>query len=256
MHFCRARSSRQRYRHCVASREDHVADTYIDYDEVSEYGRYFAAMLETLIGASSVVDIAAFRQRVLAEVEAVEAEHAKAQMQQSGMRTERGGTAGAVEATSRVLRRFHHHLDTLPPDALVDRLAFFPGGTLGKLSRLKPADLLGRADDVLRGFQVDVNAALPDAARWQAEILAERAALAEVLADKHSARHDKTEAVSALMAARERFLHVYNVMGKRLVHVVLADIGRLDDYKRFFLDLQLNESGPRTRRAPEPAAAE
>lgn len=234
-----------------------MADTYIDYGEVSEYGRYFAAMLDTLIGASPVVDMAAFKQRVLAEVESVEAEQQGARTQQSGMRVGQGGTAEAVETTSSVLRRFHHHLKTLPPGIILDHAAFFPRGALGKLSRLKPADLLARADEVLHGFTVDANAELPDAARWQAEIMVEREGLAEVLASKHGARHGKTQAVSALVAARERFLHVYNVMGKRLVHVVLADIGRLDEYTRFFLDLQVNEGGPRTPHAPEdePAAA-
>jgi hypothetical protein len=233
-----------------------VADAYIDYGEVSEYGRYFAAMLDTLIGASSLVDVADLKRRVLVEVEAVETEHRSALLQQSSVRGERGGTAEGVQATSGVLRRFHHHLQTLPPDVAVDRAAFFPRGGLGKLSRLKPADLLARASQVLSGFTADANAGLPDAARWQAEILAARTRLADALAGKHGAHHDKGLSVGALVAARERFLHVYNVMGKRLVHVVLADIGRLDDYPRYFLDLQVHERGRRTRPAPgdEPAA--
>lgn len=45
-------------------------------------------------------------------------------------------------------------------------------------------------------------------------------------------------------------------MGKPLVHVVLADIGRLDEYTLFFRELQVNEYG-RTLPTPEsePAAA-
>jgi hypothetical protein len=218
-----------------------VADTHIDYGEVSEYGRYFAAMLETLVGASSLVDAAALRRRVLAEVEAVERERQRARTQQSSARVGRGATGEAVEATGGVLRRFHHHLNTLPPDAAVDRAAFFPRGALGKLSRLKPADLLERAGKVLHGFTVDANAALPDLARWQAEITAAHTRLADALAGKHDAQHGKSLATGALVAARERFLHVYNVIGKRLVYVVLADLGRLDEYPRFFLDLQVNE---------------
>ncbi len=44
---------------------------------------------------------------------------------------------------------------------------------------------------------------------------------------------------------RQRFLNVYNNMAKRLVHAVLAEVGRLDEYRRFFLDLQVNEDGSR-----------
>jgi hypothetical protein len=225
-----------------------VADPYIDYGEVSEYGHYLANMLETLIGASSLVDVAAFKQLLLDAVDAVEREHRSAQLQHGSLRTGRGGTAEAAAATRLVLHRFHHHVMTLPPDTTIDRAAFFPRGTLGKLSRLKPADLLARADAVLDGFSAKTSAALPDGARWQAEITAARDRLDGALDGKYDARIDQRLAVDAQAAARERFLHVYNVIGKRLVYVVLAEIGRLDDYPRFFLDLQVHEGRPRTRR--------
>lgn len=81
-----------------------------------------------------------------------------------------------------------------------------------------------------------------------------RTALDEALAEKHGARQGKSQSVGALAAARDRSLHVYNVMGKRLGYVALADIGRLDEYPRYFLDLQVHEDGPRTQPGNEPAA--
>jgi hypothetical protein len=220
-----------------------MGDRYIDTREASEYGRYLWARLERLIGLSRLVDVPELRQRILVVVEAVETEYRATRTQQSSVRTGRISTTEATEDMGDVLRRFHHYIETLPSETQMDRAAFFATQTSGPLSRLKAADLLARADEVLHGFTVPRNAALPGAGGWTVDITLRRFTLAESLGGKHGATHDNSLAVSALSTARERFLHVYNVMAKRLVYVVLAEVDRLDEYRQFFLDLQVNEDG-------------
>jgi hypothetical protein len=229
-----------------------VADSYIDNHEISEYGRYFLAMVVKLIGLSALVDIQALYRLVLAEVEAMEAALARASVQKSGVRTGRSSTSDASAELADWLRRFYYDLKTLPPGTVLDRAAFFPTGTLGNPERLKPSDLLARADEVLAGFSAPANAALPAAADWLAGITTARNALQEAIAGKRSATSDTTDAVDSLSAIRHRFLNVYNNVAKRLVHAVLAQHGRLDEYRRFFLDLQVNEDG--SAASPEPGA--
>jgi hypothetical protein len=223
--------------------ETKMADRYIDAREASEYGRYTWARLEVLTGQSRLVSVPELRQILLEAVEAVEAEYRTTRTQQSSVRTGRVSTGEATEDLRDVLRRFHHHTETLPATVPIDRAAFFPSSGSGNLSKLKAADLLTRADEVLHGFTVPRNAALPDAGRWTADITLRRFTLADSLGLKHGATHGNSLATSALQTARERFLHVYNLITKRLVYVVLAELGRLDEYRQFFLDLQVNESG-------------
>ena len=218
-----------------------MADRHIDAREASEYGRYTWARLEVLEGRSQLVVVPQLRQSLLEAAEGVEAEYRTTRTQQSGVRTGRVSTSEAKENMRDVLRRFHHHTETLPAEVPIDREAFFPNQRRGNLSKLKAADLLARADEVLHGFTVPRNAALPDAGRWMADITLQRFTLADSLGLKHGATHGNSLATSALQTARERFLHVYNVITKRLVYVVLAELGRLDEYRQFFLDLQVNE---------------
>jgi hypothetical protein len=226
-----------------------LADRYIDNREISEYGRYFWVRSARLVGASPLADIAELRQLILGAVEGLERERDSTRTQKSELRT---GTSDVAEATpelSDALRRFFSALRTLPRTAVVDVEAFFPGGKLGSLNDLKPADLLGRADEVLHGFTVPANVALPGAADWQREILTARTTLSDALTGKYQARGSAASSVSSLAAARARFLHVYNGLAKKLVQVVLTDIGRMDEYRSYFLDLQVNEDGRRP--APE-----
>jgi hypothetical protein len=223
--------------------ETNMADRYIDARESSEYGRYTWARLEVLEGRSRVVVVSELRQILLAAAEGVEAEYRTTRTQQSSVRTGRVSTGEAKKSLRDVLRRFHHYTETLPAELPIDRGAFFPTPGSGNLTKLKAADLLARADDVLHGFTVPSNAALPEAGRWTADITLRRYTLADSLGIKHGARHGNSLATSALQTARERFLHVYNGMAKRLVYVVLAELGRLDEYRDFFLDLQVNEGG-------------
>ncbi|HWN70933.1 MAG TPA: hypothetical protein VNM90_24995 [Haliangium sp.] len=218
-----------------------MGDRYIDAREASEYGRYTWARLEVLTGQTRLVAVPELRQLLLEAVEGVETEYRTTRTQQSSVRTGRIGTTEAKTDMRDVLRRFHHFIETLPAGTQVDREAFFPTQSSGQLSRLKPADLLARADEVLHGFTVPRNAALPGAGGWTADITLRRFALADSLGGKHGARHGNSLATSALNTARERFLQVYNLMAKRLVYVALTELGRLDEYRQFFLDLQVNE---------------
>jgi hypothetical protein len=229
-----------------------VADRYIDNREVIEYGRYFLNEVRKLIGLSAFVDIAVLQQIVQAIVDAMEAALTTSHLQQSGARTGRLSTSDASALLLDGLRRFHYYLKTLPSDTKLDLEAFFPGGTLNGLIRLKPADLLSRADDVLRGFNVPVNAVLPGAAEWTKTLTESRDSLATALTGKQDARAGQKDATGSVAEIRARFLNIYNNVAKRAVHAVLAEIGRLDDYRRYFLDLQMNEDAT----APETPDAE
>lgn len=228
-----------------------MADTYIDHREVVEYGRHFIREVARLIGLSELADITVLQQQVQAVVDAMEAALAAAQQQQSGARTGRSGASGARTHAVDVLRRFHYHLKTLPSGTVFDHEAFFAGSVLGRLDRLKPADLLARAEAVVRGFALPANAELPGAGEWLPVITGARDALAAAIAGKQDATGGNKDAVASLAEIRQRFLNVYNNVAKRMVWAVLAEIGRLDDYRRYFLDLQVNEGGRRPGAEPE-----
>jgi hypothetical protein len=219
-----------------------MADRYIDYQEVSEYGRYFAREVRALVGASPLVDIEALAQRILAEVAAVEGERFSAQMHGSSFRMERGDSGQATRRLRDQLRRFHHHLKTLSPEGF-DFEAFFAGGKLDGVHRLKPGDLVSRADYVLSGFTVPANAGLPGANTWQGALQDARDALADATGGRQQARNDSIFATADMIAARQRFLDLYNGVAKPLVRGVLRDLGRANEYRRFFRDLQVNEGG-------------
>jgi hypothetical protein len=233
-----------------------VADRYIDNREVVEYGRHFLREVRKLIGLSAVVDIAALQQIVQAVVEAMEAALGVAQVQRSGARTGRAGTSGAAADTLDALRRFHYHLKTLSQGTAFDRDAFFGEMAIEQVARLKPADLLDRADHAVRGFSVPANAGLPGADEWLPAILDARNALAAAVEGKQESRGNDKDAVGSMSEIRGRFLHVYNNMAKRLVWAVLAEIGRPDEYSRYFLDLQVNEAGRRPGAEPETPGVE
>jgi hypothetical protein len=234
-----------------SEQEAHVADRYIDNREVVEYGRHFLAEVGKLIGLSVAVDIAALQQLVRVVVEAMEGALPVANQQQSGARTGRTGTSSAKADTVDKLRRFHYHLKTLPRGTAFDIEAFFIGGTSGGIHRLKPADVLARADHAVSGFSASTNAGLPGTTEWLPVLIDTRNALAAAIEGKRAARGNDKDAVGSVAEIRERFLNVYNNMAKRLVWAVLAEIGRLDDYTRYFLDLQVNEDGRRPVAEPE-----
>lgn len=216
-------------------------DPYIDYREVSVYGRYFYRHVEPLIGASELVDVEALRRRVLARVEAVEAELLVVGGPRSVERLGRGSVGEASEDMRDHLRRFYFHLQSLPVRSGVDVAAFFTGGKLGRISQHKPEDLLAQGDAVLRGFTLPASATLPESARWQTEITASRQALDEAIHGKLSASNDASAGTGALSQARSSFLVVYNKVAKRMIRGLLAELGREHELRRYFRDLQVNE---------------
>jgi hypothetical protein len=217
-------------------------DRYIDYREVSQYGRYFFERVAELIGLSPLVDVEALRQLVLAAVVAVEAGMLGTDTQKSSLRTERGGTEASGETLADVLRRFYLYLQSLPPQVSYDLAAFFPSGRIGPVGSLKAEDLLSRADDVLRGFAMPANASLPDTATWQVEITVARANLAGAISGKLGAAQGASGATESLGQARERFLHVYLKVARPLIRGLLAELGRAHELRRFFRDMQVQES--------------
>jgi hypothetical protein len=216
-------------------------DRYIDYREVSEYGRYFVDNVEPLVGASPLVDVDALRRQVLAVVEALEARLQGADTQKSSVRTERDSIEESVEDMRDLLRRFYRFLQSLPPQTKLDMAAFFAGGKLGSLGQHKPEDVLAQADGTLRGFSAPAHAELPGASAWQADIRTARTTLSQAITGKHGASSGATSAVGSLGQAREDFLHVYNKVAKRLIRGLLADLKREHELRRYFRDMQVHE---------------
>ena len=225
-----------------------MADTHIDCFEVSEYTQYFIQQAITLIGASPLVNVDVLIVRVQAVEQKVERELAAAGLQRSLVRTTRGGIGEASDQMLGNIRRFHRYLQSLPPGTPMDAVAFFPNGYDGR--QRKAADLLAMGKQVLNGFATPANASFPGTSTWQPAFTQARDALQRALSEKGNASRVALEASSALEAARLEFLAVYNGMAKRLVRVVLQDLGREHELKRFFLDLQVNEGGSRSPEAP------
>jgi hypothetical protein len=224
-----------------------MADNYIDYFEVSEYGNHFVSEAKKLSGLSKLVDIDALRARVQSAVDEVNGELQNAGIQRSDLRCGRDTTAQAVPLLRDALERFYHHLLSLPVSAGIDVDAFFPGKTLGNLSRLKPADLAAKADQVLHGFATKSNGGVAGLTKWQSAIEDARSALGRALKGKHSARGASVTATAGLLAARERFVGLYSGVAKPLVRGLLSELGRAKELDLFFVDLQVNEGSPRKR---------
>lgn len=216
-------------------------DPYIDYQEVSVYGRYFYRQSEPLIGASELVDVGVLRRLVLNRVEAVEAELLVVGVPKSIERLGRGNVGEASEEMRDNLRRFYFHLQSLPARSGVDVAAFFADGKLGRISQHKPEDLLAQGDAVLRGFALPSSATLPEATRWQGDIAASREILDQAIHGKLSAANGASAGVGSLSQARTSFLTVYNKVAKRLIRGLLAELGREHELRRYFRDLQVNE---------------
>lgn len=226
-----------------------MPDTYIDLQEVSEYGRYFYDQSAPLVGVSPLADIQLIRQRVLARVEDVERQIGNIVAKRSTVRGGRDNIGVASAGMVDNVQRFRHHLLAQPAEAGIDQAAFFPGGYVTPVQR-KPADLLAQGKGVLAGFDAPANANLLNAVEWKGTFTVSCQALTEALAGKHGAAHVAAGGTDAQVEARRQFLEVYNGMAKRLVRVVLQDVNRLHEYRRFFLDLQVNERGPAAPEAP------
>ncbi|MFT3767171.1 MAG: hypothetical protein QM820_16865 [Minicystis sp.] len=229
----------------------------IALSDVAIYGTHFINEAPKLMGASPLVDIGAVIGRVQAATDAVGAELAKAGVKRSTLRSGRVGIAAAAPAMRDVIERFHHHLGSLSGKSGVDVAAFFTGGKLGSLARLKPADLLKKADKVLRGFEVPANVTASGLSPWQNEVQAARDVLAAAIKGKGSAHGDSIVTTAALADAHERFVTLYNGVAKNLVRGVLNDLDRGDELPLYFLDLQTTGGAPKAKTAkavPAPAS--
>jgi hypothetical protein len=226
-------------------------DPYIDNHEAVLYGRYFYRCAEPLLGASQVFNVEALRQLVLIKAEAVAAGMTGADTPKSEVRTGRDAVEESNEELLDRLRRFYHYLQSLPASASVDVGAFFANGKLGKISKHKAEDMLSRAETVMRGFTTPTSAGVPNGAEWQADILLARTRLNDALNGKLGASNTASTSGGSLAQAREEFLHVYNKVAKRAIRGLLAELGREDELRLYFRDMQVNED--RTRPAGTPA---
>ncbi len=219
-----------------------MADDYIDYLECIEYGDSFLTEVDKLAGTSKLVDIPELKSHLSTALQGVAVELEKQGIKRSGTRIDRKLVASQAAALRKDIDKFYHYLASLDDDVTFDFEAFFEGGNLGALAALKPADVAQRAGEVLRGFSADANKSLPDAAKWKIRLEAAQSTLVSVLTGRGSSTTSSIQGTAALVAARQAFLVAYNGVAKRLIQAVLIQIGRKDDLRLYFKDLQVNES--------------
>ena len=225
-----------------------MADDYIDYLECLEYGEFFTTEVQKLAGASNLVDIDALSAYVGTAMRSVATELEKQGVNRSGVRIDRQDVEVKTTTMRKTLEKFYHYLGSLDDDANLDIAAFFAGGNLGTLSALKPADVAQRANEVIRGFAA--NTAVPDGARWKTRLEDAQSALVAALSGKGSSTGTSIQGTASLVVARENFLNAYNGVAKKLIGAILTSLGRKDELRLYFKDLQVNESG-RAKPAPE-----
>ena len=224
-----------------------MADDYIDYLECLEYGEFFATEVQKLTGTSNLVDIDALAAYIASAMQSVATELEKQGVNRSGVRIDRRDVEVKTTAMRKALEKFYHYLGSLDDD--LDIAAFFAGGNLGTLAALKPADVAQRAGEVIRGFSA--NTSVPDGARWKTRLEDAQSALVGALSGKGSSTGTSIQGTAALVAARENFLNAYNGVAKKLIGGVLTSLGRKDELRRYFKDLQVNESS-RTKPVADP----
>lgn len=221
-----------------------MADRYIDYLEVGEYGDHFVSQSQKLDGLSPLVDVPALRQKVQAAIDATDAELGNIGVHRGALRTDRDAAALAASEGKDMIQRFYYTLLGLPKSSGADVEAFFPGRLLGELAGLKPDDVKGRLNTLLKGFDTQANQAAAAAlGSWKQDLQAGRDQLAAALAGKGGSQGTSITGTAALNTAREAFLRVYNKVAKKLVAGLLADLGREEELKLFFKDLAVQEGG-------------
>jgi len=227
-----------------------LADDHIDYLECIEYGDHFQTEAKQLVGLSPIVDVDALIAHVAAAQKGVAAQLAAQGIKLSDLRGDRKDVDAAAPALRKAIEQFHKYLGSVDDALGIDREAFFPGGNLGKISQMKPADLVGKANQVLDGFAAPANAGLPQSATWIARLTTARDALAAATSGKGSSRTASIQGTAGLVAAREAFIKAYNGVAKKIVAGLLALLDRRDELRLFFKDLQVNEAGSSTPEAP------
>jgi hypothetical protein len=233
-----------------------MADIYIEYWEITEYGGHFVDQARSLIGASPLVDVDHIRTLVSEAAAKVDAELEKAGLKPSDLRSGRGSTGVAAAAARKDLRRFFYYLLSLDDTVILDREAFFPGCRLGELKHVKPVELGGRLDQILLAFALPANRALPRRDAWETRLTATRNALFDALAGKGSAGRLSQQSLAGLRQARAEFLHLYNGVAKPLVRALLRALGRDHEYQLYFADLQVDDSNLAPGRVRDAAAGE
>jgi hypothetical protein len=230
-----------------------MADDYIDYLECLEYGEFFTSEVKKLLGKTNLVDIAALGAHVTSAMQSVATELEKQGVNRSGVRIDRKDVEAKTVAMRKALEKFYHHLGSLDDDAGVDIDAFFAGGNLGGLAALKPADVVQRAAEVARGFAA--NTSLPEGAKWKTRLEDAQSALVGALSGKGASTGTSIQGTTALIAARQDFLLAYNGVAKKLIAGVLTSLGRKDELRLYFKDLQVNESSRAKLTTEEPTTA-
>jgi hypothetical protein len=232
-----------------------MADNHVDYIEVGEYGDHFVSEGKKLVGLWPGVDVNAVIEHVAAAVSATDGELEKVGIKRSALRGDRDTTKEKAAGGRKEIERFYSFLGSLDDDIEVDHNAFFADGNLGALKRLKPADVKGRLDEVLKGFAAEKNAGLPDKDKWQAKLTKARDELATSLGSKGGALASSITGTAGLVSAREAFLVAYNGVAKPIIEGLLTKLGRRDEMRLFFKDLQVNEEPPKKKASEGPAPA-
>ena len=233
-----------------------MADEYIDYWEVGEYGGQCVSALGNLTGVATLLNVSALQTQVQTAVSAVNTQMELVGIKRSDLRGHRQTVEEAAAEGRSVIEKLHQFLGSLEDDAPVDREAFFPGMKLGTLAALKPADVRARLDDMVRGFAVAKNAAMPERAARLLKVTSARDAMDTAISGKSGSNTQKLQSSAGLVAAREAFLVVYNKVAKPMVRGQLVALGREAEMKNFFPDLAVNEGSRKTATNGEPQPTE
>lgn len=230
-----------------------MADTHIDYNEVIEYGEHSIRELKKLAGLSQLVNVEFLIDLLKEVLIRFQEKRMQTTITQSRLRADRVDTEAAAAKMRDRITRFYSYLNSLDPEEVsFDLQAFFPGGNLGQLAALKPADVLAKADEVLRGFQAEENQSFPDRDNRLAKLLEAREALALALGEKEGKRGDAILDTSALNAAYEEFISLYSGTAKPVIRGLLNLLKRSDQLRLFFKDLQVNEGASAGQSEPQP----
>ena len=235
-----------------------MADDYIDYFEIAEYTDHFVTTGKPLIGTSKVVDVAALIELLAGKAEVVEGLLEKQGVKRGGNRADKATVAKAMSALQSEIRKLHSYLGSLDEDEPFDFNAFFPGQNLGPISQLKPADLLQYTNAILRAFDAPANASFAGKDARKTKLESAAGALSDAIGGKDTGRLASILGTAELVAARKDWLDHYGA-AKRVVSGLLGILGRKDELRLFFKDLQVNEASapgeapPDAKPAPTPA---
>ncbi|EYF00091.1 hypothetical protein [Chondromyces apiculatus] len=218
-----------------------MADSYIDYFEVDEYGTGFLTALTRLEEEADLLNVTALRDLVQGAVTRVNQELQSAGIQRSDLRGQRVSVDEAAERGRKEIERFHGYLTSLDDSATADKEAFFRGMKVGLMSKFKPADVNAKLNELVRGFEVAANATLPERAARLARLTQARDTLHEALSGKGMSYAFKLKTTANLTEAREAFLVAYNQVAKPVIRGQLARLGREKEMRDFFPDLRVNE---------------